>query len=94
MVEGTLDTCITLRTLNYGKYGMLLIMDNAKDLYHQPYVRHSELGRMTSTWRPRRLSKWFISRVISALNGVTLITTLLITDLLSPLGLQEGPSRF
>ena len=29
-----------------------------------------------------------ISRVISTLNGVTLITTLLFTDLLSPPGLQ------
>ena len=41
-----------------------------------------------STWRTRGLSKWVISRVISTLNGVTLIITLLITDLLSPLGLQ------
>ena len=40
------------------------------------------------TWRPRGLSKWVISRVISTLNGATLIITLLITDLLSPLGLQ------
>ena len=40
------------------------------------------------TWRPRRLSKWVISRVISILNGVTLVMTLLITHLLSPLGLQ------
>ena len=39
-------------------------------------------------WRPWGLSKWVISRVISTLNGVTLIITLLITDLLSPLGLQ------
>ena len=31
-----------------------------------------------------------MSRVISTLNGVTLIITLLITDLLSPLGLQVG----
>ena len=29
-----------------------------------------------------------MSRVISILNGVTLIITLLITDFLSPLGLQ------
>ena len=41
-----------------------------------------------STWRPRELSKWVISRVISTLNGVTLIITLLITDLVSPPGLQ------
>ena len=34
------------------------------------------------------LSKWVISRVISALNGVTLIITLLITNLLSPLPLE------
>ena len=38
------------------------------------------------------LSKWVISRVISTLNGVTLIITLLITDLLSPLGLQVSVS--
>ena len=43
---------------------------------------------MGPTWRPRGLSKWVISRVISTLNGVGLLITLLITDLLSPLGLQ------
>ena len=37
---------------------------------------------LNPTWRPRGLSKWVISRVISTLNGVTLIITLLITDLL------------
>ena len=42
------------------------------------------------TWRPRRLRKWVISRVISTLNGVTVIITLLLTYLLSPLGLQVG----
>ena len=31
-----------------------------------------------------------MSRVISTLNGFTLIIILLITDLLSPLGLQVG----
>ena len=36
---------------------------------------------------PRGLSKWVISRAISTLNGETAIKTLLITDLLSPLGL-------
>ena len=35
-----------------------------------------------------------ISRVISTLNGVTLIITLLITGLLSPLGLQVRVSGF
>ena len=40
------------------------------------------------TWRSRGLSEWVISRVISTLNGVTGTITLLITDLLSPLGLQ------
>ena len=51
------------------------------------------------TWRVRGLSKWVISRVVSTLNGVTLIKTLLITDLLSPLGLQvtrevlKGPGK-
>ena len=39
---------------------------------------------------PRGFSKWVIGRVISTLNGVTLIITLLITDLLSLLGLQVG----
>ena len=48
------------------------------------------IGFWGSTWRPRGLSKWVISRVLSTLNGVTLIITLLITDLLSPLGLQVG----
>ena len=43
---------------------------------------------LITTWRPRGLSKWVISRVVSTLNGVTLMITLLITDLLSPLGLQ------
>ena len=33
---------------------------------------------------------WVISRVISALNGVTLIITLLRTNLQSPLPLQVG----
>ena len=42
------------------------------------------------SWRPRGLSKWVISRVIRTLNGVTLITILLLTDLLSPPGLQVG----
>ena len=47
--------------------------------------------RVPITWRPRALSKWVISRVLSTLNGVTLIITLLITDLLSPRGLQVEP---
>ena len=41
---------------------------------------------LNPTWSPRGLSKWVISRVISTLNGVTLLITLLITDLLSPSG--------
>ena len=52
----------------------------------------------THTWRPRGLRKWGISRVVSTLSGDALIITLLITDLLSPLGLQVGeatiPSMF
>ena len=44
--------------------------------------------RVPITWRPRALSKWIISRVLSTLNGVTLIITLPITDLLGPLGLR------
>ena len=47
--------------------------------------------RLPPTWRPRKLSKWVISRVVSTLNGVTLIITLLVTHLLSPLGLQVSP---
>ena len=39
---------------------------------------------------PGDLSKWLISRAKSTLNGVTLVITLLITDLLRPLGLQVG----
>ena len=55
-----------------------------------------------ATWRPRGLSKWAKSRAISTLHGVTLVITLLITYLLSPLGPQAealghtrllGPSR-
>ena len=45
------------------------------------------------SWRPRGLSKWVISRVISTLNGVTLIITLPITDLLRTRGLQVGILR-
>ena len=46
---------------------------------------------LRATWRPWGLSKWVISRVLSTLNGVTLTITLLITDLLSPPGLQVDP---
>ena len=53
----------------------------------QPSASLIGLG-LRVAWRPRGLSKWVISRVISTLNGVTLVITLLITDLLSPLGLQ------
>ena len=42
---------------------------------------------MALTWRSRGLSKQVTSRVISALNGVNPMITLLITDLRSPLGL-------
>ena len=49
---------------------------------------------MTKVWRvlggPGDLVSGFLSRVIRTLNGVTLIITLLITDLLSPPGLQVG----
>ena len=37
-------------------------------------------GPQKATWRPRGLSKWVISTVISTLNGVTLIITLVITQ--------------
>ena len=47
-------------------------------------------GVLGGTWRVRGLSKWVISRVINTLDGVTLIISLLITCLLSPLGLQVG----
>ena len=49
--------------------------------------------RASLLWRPRGLSKWVISRVIRTRNGVTPMITLLITDLLSPLGLQVGGFR-
>ena len=45
------------------------------------------------TWRPRGLSRSVLSRVVSTPNGVTLIIALLITDLLSPLGLQVWAAR-
>ena len=49
----------------------------------------SKIGKPNPTSRPRGLSKRVISRVISTLNGVTRIKiSLLIADLLSPLGLQ------
>ena len=48
----------------------------------------SGLGFMAYLEAQRTNSKWVISRVISTLNGVTLIITLLMTDLLIPLGLQ------
>ena len=50
-------------------------------------------SKVDPTWRPRGLSKWVISRVISTLNGVTLVITLRTTDLLSSLGLQVGAWR-
>ena len=31
-------SCITLRILNYGNYGIFLIMGNDKDVYHEPQV--------------------------------------------------------
>ena len=42
-------------------------------------------------WRGGGLSKQVINRVISTLNGLTPIVTLLINDLLSPLALQVSP---
>ena len=42
----------------------------------------------THTWRPRGLSKWVISRVIIRVTPFKVLITLLITHLLSPLGLQ------
>ena len=49
------------------------------------------LASKDPTWRGRGLSKWAISRVISTLNGVTPIITLLINDLLRPVPLQVDP---
>ena len=49
-----------------------------------PFAPPLRSGR--GNWRPRGLSKSAISRVISTLNGVTLMITLLITDVLSPPG--------
>ena len=34
-------SCITLRTLHHGNYGIFLIMRNAGCIYHQPYTRKS-----------------------------------------------------
>ena len=41
------------------------------------------------TWRPKGLSKWAISRVIIRVTPFGVLMTLLITHLLSPLGLQS-----
>ena len=43
------------------------------------------------TWRPRGLSKSVISRVILKVTPFRVLITLLITHLLSPLGLQVRP---
>ena len=43
---------------------------------------------MEPTWRPRGLSKSVISRAIIRLTPFRVLITLLITHLLSPLGLQ------
>ena len=47
---------------------------------------------MEPIWRPRGLSKWVISRIISTLTKWSYPSknTLIITDLLSPRGLQVG----
>ena len=60
--------------------------------YHQPYVTTllTLLGPWDvrfSTWRPRGLSKSVISRVIIGATPFRVLITLLITYLLSPLGL-------
>ena len=62
----------------------------AKELYRVGSSVGGVMSRQPgeTTWRPRGLSKWVISRLTRTLNGVTLLITLLITDLLSPLGLQ------
>ena len=52
---------------------------NRSEAEDQPEgLRGGGLG-FRGSWRPRGLSKWVISRIISTLNGVTLIITLLIT---------------
>ena len=48
---------------------------------------------MKPTWRPRGLSKSVISRVIIGVTPFRVLITLLITHLLSPLGLQVNPLR-
>ena len=53
------------------------------------------LERLTffgATWRPRRLSKSVVSRVIIRVTPFRVLITLLITHLLSPVGLQVGYS--
>ena len=44
-------------------------------------------GCIRVAWRPRGLSKWDISRVIIGVTPFRILITLLITYLLSPLGL-------
>ena len=48
------------------------------------------LGYELNTWRPRGVSKSVISRVIIRVTPFGVLITLLITRLLSPLGLQVG----
>ena len=45
-------------------------------------------GPQEHAWRPRGLSKWVISRVIIRVTPFRVLITLLITHILSPLGLQ------
>ena len=57
------------------------------------HVGYAEMfGRATtSSWRPRGLPKSVISRVILGVSPVRVLITLLITHLLTPLGLQVSP---
>ena len=62
-----------------------------KDLGREPEICTRLVGLFGClTWRPRGLSKSVISRVIVWVTPVRVLITLLIAQLLSPLGLQVG----
>ena len=51
------------------------------------------IGFIGVTWRPRELSKSDMSRVIIRVTPFRVLVALLMTHLLSPLGLQGGASK-
>ena len=52
--------------------------------------RRSRSSALRFTWRPRGLSKSVMSRIIIRVTPFRVLITLLITHLLSPVGLQVG----